>query len=124
MVSGLVALGVPCCQDAHAAQPSKVLVLEGTVTSIRQIDHEFTPWLVTVMVEKVVFGEFSGAMFSFAVHSPAMSGLEVGRSYTVRAVWKDGGYVVDPLQWRRPKRIGAHLSRSTDRTPSAVSAAR
>jgi len=50
-------------------------------------------------------GDFSEPTFSFAVHSPAMSGLEKGRSYTVKAVWKNGGYVVDPLQWRRGNQI-------------------
>jgi hypothetical protein len=94
---------------AAAASPSKVLVLEGKVVEIGQIDHEQTAWLVTVKVEKVTTGEFSEPTFSFAIHSPAMSGLEKGRSYTVTAVWKNGGYVVDPLQWRRGKRIRSRI---------------
>ena len=88
-----------------AAAPRKPLVFEGTVLSIGQIADDFRPWLVTVTVDKVVAGNFSEPTLSFAVHSPAMSGLEVGRSYTVRAVWKGRGYDVDPLQWRRPKRV-------------------
>jgi hypothetical protein len=84
------------------------------------IDHEFTPWLVTVVVEKVVSGEFSGSTFSFAVHSPAMSGLEVGRFYTVRAEWNGSGYVVDPLQWRRAQLSGAHIAASKADHPPAL----
>ena len=86
---------------ADATPPSKVLAFEGTVVSIGQIAHERTPFLVTVKVKGLVSGEFSGPTFSFAVHSPAQSGLEKGRSYVVEAAWKDGGYVVDELQWRR-----------------------
>ena len=59
-----------------AAGPSKILVFEGTVTSIRTIDHPLTRWLVTVKIKKVISGEFSGSTFQFAVHSPARSGLE------------------------------------------------
>jgi hypothetical protein len=87
-----------------AAGPSNKLVFEGTVTSITTIDHPLTRWLVTVKLTKVISGEFSGSTFQFAVHSPARSGLEKGRSYTVEAVWKDGGYIVDENQWRRPSR--------------------
>ena len=86
------------------AGPSKTLVFEGTVTSIRTIDHPLTRWLVTVQITKVISGEFSGSTFQFAVHSPAHSGLVKGRSYTIEAVWKDHGYIVDENQWRRPSR--------------------
>jgi hypothetical protein len=90
--------------SAREQQSSKTLVFEGTVTSIRTIDHPLTRWLITVKVTKVISGEFSGSTFQFAVHSPAQSGLEKGRSYTIEAVWKDRGYVVDENQWRRPSR--------------------
>jgi len=91
---------------SDAAAPSKTLVFEGTVTSIRTIDNEWTPWLVTVMVTKVISGEFSGPTFQFAVHSPARAGLKEGGSYTIEAVWTQGGYTVDETQWRRrPKRL-------------------
>jgi hypothetical protein len=105
-VGAVISLGIVDHQNAGAAQPGDVLVFEGTVTSIKVIHHELTPWLVTLTVEKVLSGELSGPTFSFAVHSPAMSGLAMGRSYTVRAEWKDGGYFVDPLQWRRSKSSG------------------
>jgi hypothetical protein len=87
-----------------AGAPSKTLVFEGTVTSITTINHRLTPWLATVKITKVISGEFSGSTFQFAVHSPARSGLEKGRSYTIEAVWKDHGYVVDENQFLRPGR--------------------
>ena len=89
-------------QQSVAATPSKTLVFEGTVTSISTINHPLTRWLITVKVTKVISGEFSGSTFQFAVHSPAQSGLEKGRSYTIKAVWKGRGYIVDENQWRRP----------------------
>ena len=46
-------------------------------------------------ITRVISGEFSGSTFQFAVHSPAQSGLEKGRAYTIKAVWKDHGYIVD-----------------------------
>ena len=97
-------------QEAAAA-PSKTLVFEGTVVSIVTVAHDFKPWLITVQVTKVVSGEFSGSTFEFLVHSPARSGLEKGRSYTIEAVWKNGGYTVDEHQWRRPKRFQIHCVR-------------
>ena len=87
-----------------AAAPSRTLVFEGTVVSIATVAHDFKPWLITVKVTKVVSGEFAGSTFEFLVHSPARSGLEKGPSYTIEAVWKDDGYIVDENQWRRRKR--------------------
>jgi hypothetical protein len=86
-----------------AARPSKTLVFEGTVVAIGTVKHPRKPWVITVQVTKVVRGEFSGSTFEFLVHSPARSGLEKGRSYTIEAVWKDDGYAVDENQWRRPR---------------------
>lgn len=117
VIGGVIALALVSERDADAAHSSKVLVFEGTVSSIKVVQDEFTPWLVTLIVEHVVSGEFSGGTFSFAVHSPARSGLEVGGSYTVKAVWKDGRYYVDPFQWRLPKRTSAH---SASVTPSNI----
>ena len=94
----------------RAAAPTKTLLLEGMVTSIRTIDHELTPWLVTVAVTKVISGEFAGTTFQFTVHSPARAGLKEGSSYTIEAVRKEGGYTVDETQWRRPKRLRARAS--------------
>ncbi|HVV48880.1 MAG TPA: hypothetical protein VHO06_04415 [Polyangia bacterium] len=91
---------------AAAASKKKDLVLIGTVFSISQGGDELRPWIVTVDVEKVISGELSGGWFSFPVHSPSRAGLEEGKSYTIRAVWKGDGYAVDELQWRRPAKVG------------------
>jgi hypothetical protein len=87
-----------------AAVPKKTLVLQGTVTSISTIDDPLTPWIVTIAVTKVISGKFVGSTFQFAIHSPARAGLKEGSSYTIEAVWKEGGYTVDETQWRRQKR--------------------
>lgn len=90
VLAGMVIPFVGGSRSAVASSPSKVLVLEGTVDSITQISDERRPWLVTVNVKRVVSGEFSGSTFRFAVHSPAQSGLEKGRPYTVKAAWNHG----------------------------------
>jgi hypothetical protein len=56
-------------------------------------------WQVTLRVERVLAGRFEGEVFSFAVHSPAKSGLAVGQRRIVRATPVEGGYAVDALQW-------------------------
>ena len=87
-----------------APTQGKDLVLVGRVSSITQGGTLPKPWIVTVDVEKIISGDFSGGQFAFAVHSPSRSGLEVGRSYTVRAAWKGKGYDVDENQWMNGKR--------------------
>ena len=82
-----------------AKTPSKRLVFEGTVTSLRTGVDEFRPWIVTVMVEKVIAGEFSEPMYQFAVHSPARAGLVEGESYTIEAIWRKTGY--ETRRWTR-----------------------
>ncbi len=77
------------------------LVIVGTVVDITMIDDGFKPWAITVHVEKVVTGQLLGDRLTFLVHSPARAGLAVGHTYTVDAVWEDGGYSVDELQWLR-----------------------
>jgi len=88
-----------------ASPPGKDLVLVGKVTSLKLGGgDEIKRWIVTVKVEKVVTGDFSGPTLQFAVHSPAHSGLEKGRSYTIEAIWAGAGYTVDELQWMKRKR--------------------
>jgi hypothetical protein len=95
-----------------AAPPSKTIVFEGTVTSIRTVENGIKSWLITTKVTRVVSGEFSRSKFEFVVHSPALSGLEKGRSYTIEAVRNGDGYIVDEHQWRRPKRLQVGLRSS------------
>ncbi len=84
----------------------KKLVFEGTVESLRALsaaEAATSPplnWLVQTTVDRLLAGTFAGKHFQFRVHSPARSGLEVGRRVTVKAVLTDQGFHVDPDQWR------------------------
>jgi hypothetical protein len=85
----------------HGRAPREV-ILNGTITSITPGRGRLTPWIVTLDVAKVLLGDFSGSSLSFAVHSPARSGLQVGHAYAVTATRRGDGYAVDDRQWRRP----------------------
>jgi hypothetical protein len=56
-------------------------------------------WGVTIQVESVTRGKYKLPEFTFAVHSPTISGLVVGARYTVVAQESRVGYVVDESQW-------------------------
>jgi hypothetical protein len=101
----VIPVAEPLPQAVATSPPNRArdLVLVGTVAKIvLRSEPELTPWAVTVRVERIVAGALSEATFSFLVHSPAKSGLEIGKSYTIKATWTDKGYVVDETQWRRP----------------------
>ncbi len=81
--------------------PSPTLRLYGTITEI--VVHggdRRRAWAVTLQVEEVREGSFAGTRFSFLVHSPSKSGLEVGARVELRATWVGEGYAVDEWQWR------------------------
>ena len=84
------------------------LTLIGTVTKIYPFASPVARgrWAVRIHVDRVVAGTFSGATFTFTVHSPARAGLRVGRAYSIQATWTIEGYVVDELtlQQVRPHR--------------------
>ncbi|HUW30405.1 MAG TPA: hypothetical protein VM223_02205 [Planctomycetota bacterium] len=63
-------------------------------------EKSLTNWIVTFRIEKVLSGEFANERFSFRIHSPSMSGFEVGQRYMVEAEKTDSGYKVDQDQWR------------------------
>ena len=76
----------------------KDLVFIGTITKIYPFSAPAAVrrrWAVRAHVDRVVSGTFSGDTFTFTVHSPAQSGLRVGRAYTIKATWMNEGYVVD-----------------------------
>ena len=88
---------------AKGATPARAhvdLILSGTVLSISQGKGLLKPWIVRLDVTKVLLGAFPGSSFTFAVHSPARAGLEVGHTYEVKATRHGDGYVVDELQFR------------------------
>src|SRR5687767_11493259 len=80
-----------------ATSKSSDLVLTGTVTKTYPVaaSRSLRRWAVVVRVARVVSGEFSGATFTFTIHSPARAGLRVGRTYTIKATPTGAGYVVD-----------------------------
>ncbi len=59
----------------------------------------FLDWIVRTRVLEIIAGEFAGEQFSFRIHSPSRSGLEVGVTFTIRAEWTGTGYRVDEHQW-------------------------
>ena len=79
------------------------LVFVGTITNIYPFSAPATMrrrWAVRTHVDRVVSGTFSGDTFTFTVHSPALSGLRVGRAHTIKATWTIEGYVVDEATLR------------------------
>jgi len=78
-------------------------MVQGTIESIEPLPQargRFR-WAVTLRVEEVLAGEFSGRTFAFPIHSPTKSGLAVGQQRILRAVQSGDGYVVDEWQWMR-----------------------
>ena len=77
------------------------LVFIGTVDEIENspLKNSLANWVVTFRVEKVSAGDFKGKTFSFRIHSPSMSGLEIGSRYTVEAWKTDRGFELDEHQW-------------------------
>ena len=90
------------CAGPHPSAQSELVFL-GTVTKIQQGETGdfYNRFVVTTRVDKVLKGTFSRRQFQFPVHSPANSGLDIGRQYTIRATRTDTGYMVDDLQWLR-----------------------
>jgi len=98
LVAVVVWLAFQSINLAYAASASKKLVLTGAVTSILQVEAPPSSrrnWAITMQVEKVKRGNHAGSEFTFAIHSPALSGLEVGHRYTIEASWNGHGYLVD-----------------------------
>ena len=84
--------------QSSSTHSPKDLVFIGTITKIYPFSAPATVlrrWAVRAHVDRVVSGTFSGDTFTFTVHSPAQSGLRVGRAYTIKATWTIEGYVVD-----------------------------
>ncbi|MBV9929102.1 MAG: hypothetical protein JOZ96_29090 [Acidobacteria bacterium] len=97
----LPARGFSRAQSASpGGEKSYDLVLVGTVTKLYPVaaPRSRRRWAVVARVESVTSGEFSGATFTFTVHSPSRSGLRVNRAYVIRANKTDGGYLVDELR--------------------------
>ena len=93
------AFGQTQSASPSAAPESYDLTLVGTVTKLYPVaaPRSRRRWAVVARVSSVTSGEFSGATFTFTVHSPAQAGLRVNRDYVIKATKTDGGYLVDEL---------------------------
>ena len=103
------AIALPQDFDGAQAVSTSTIVKEGDLEFIGTVTKIYPltsirlrkNWAVVTHVDRVVFGDFSGTTLSFATHSPTLSGLQVGRTYKIKATWTDKGYVVDELQWMK-----------------------
>jgi hypothetical protein len=80
-----------------------ILVFTGTVIDIQvsPLRQSTLNWVVTMRVDQISQGEFSGSQFSFRIHSPTQSGLIMGQTYRVEAKRTSEGYTVDQNQWTK-----------------------
>lgn len=99
----IVAAGCAAVREPNTPQKSTKpdLVFVGTVESIEAspLPQSLANWVVTFRVDRIESGNFGGTTFSFRIHSPVKSGLEVGKQYLVEATRTDAGYTVDQYQW-------------------------
>ncbi len=114
LLLGLIATMIlsitPCIPDAHgpgntpSAESAGTLLFRGTVLALDPTpeNRALERWVVTMSVDEVTEGAFTGKTLSFMVHSPVKSGLKLGASYTVRAERTSAGFTVDAYQWTRP----------------------
>jgi hypothetical protein len=88
---------------AQAQVAEADLVFLGTVEKVEAspLPESKRNWIVHCRVEQVLSGDFPGKTFSFRVHSPAKSGLEVGNQYKIEAKRTTDGYTVDQYQWKK-----------------------
>jgi hypothetical protein len=79
------------------------LVFLGTVEKLEAspLTYSTENWIIHCRVDQVLSGDFSRKMFSFRVHSPSKSGLEVGKQYKIEAKRTAEGYTIDQYQWRK-----------------------
>ena len=82
---------------------SSKLVIVGTIGTIYQLGEPclIKCWGLYVHVDKVLVGKYQDATITFAIHSPARMGLELGATYKMEAIWKEDRYVVTEGLWPR-----------------------
>ena len=97
----LIMLFLVCSCGSPSESTKSDLVFLGTVQNIEAspLPQSTLNWIVHCHVDHVLSGNFNGKTFSFRVHSPTESELEVGKQYKIRAEKTDSGYTVDQLQW-------------------------
>jgi hypothetical protein len=97
----LAALSAGCATQSKVTDDH--LVFLGTVEKLdtSPLPQSTLNWVVQCRVDKIVTGQFSGKTFSFRIHSPARSGLEVGKQYKIVAKRTAEGFAVDQYQWMK-----------------------
>jgi hypothetical protein len=97
----LQSLIVSCATPVQVAQAD--LIFLGTIEKMEAspLTHSTENWIVHCRVDQVLSGDFPGKTFSFRVHSPAKSGIEVGKQYKIEAKRTTEGYTIDQYQWRK-----------------------
>lgn len=78
------------------------MIFLGTIEKIEPspIQESTLNWVIKCKVDLIIFGKFVDDTFFFRVHSPAKSGLEIGKQYKIEARETEDGFMVDPYQWR------------------------
>jgi hypothetical protein len=107
LMLAFAALAAKCCpvpkenEVKTVATPTVDLIFLGTIETIENspLENSTTNWVVTFKVDRVLSGEFENRSFAFRIHSPSMSGLDVGKQYKVEAQKTSSGYEVDQYQW-------------------------
>jgi hypothetical protein len=97
---------------------SKKIAITGTVTSIfclRNDVFSLKNWGVTLHVDKVKLGKYTEPEFTFAIHSPARSGLKAGHRYTIEATWDGHEYHVDEPVLMKEEPVKGKPSRADQR---------
>ncbi|MCG2711408.1 MAG: hypothetical protein L6416_03680 [Candidatus Omnitrophica bacterium] len=94
---------------ANAQQSSKGiqendrnLIFLGTVIEIKPVQSDqpsLKNWVVKTKIDKIISGNLEEETFSFLVHSPSKSGLELEKQYKIIATWNGNGYNIDEYQW-------------------------
>jgi hypothetical protein len=66
----------------------------GTVTGVDiwNVHHPYLRYIITLKVDEVLSGPSPGDSFWFAIHSPSLEGLKVGRRVGIRARKTAEGY--------------------------------
>ena len=83
------------------AEENHDLIFLGTIEKlyISPLENSRVNWVVQCRIDKIITGKSEGKSFSFRIHSPSQSGLEIGKQYKVEAKWAGDSYTVDEYQW-------------------------
>ena len=90
----MLIIATGCSRTAGVAGRDVVFKAKVTAIDIAPVQGTELHFLVTTKVLKVIKGKLDGDSFYLRVHSPALSGLEVGSVVTIKAQKVEDGYRV------------------------------